>query len=117
MTVERHVYAYRCRSCGTLHYPFRMRCKGCGGLEFFDFDTEPLPTSGKLLTFTHVHNLPAEYEIARLGLGVVELDNGIRVTGQLDIDEPELGMAVTGTVDVVRHETYDDYWGFVFRAA
>ena len=62
--------------------------QGVRQLEFFEFDPEPLPTPGTLLTFTHVHNLPAEYEVARLGLGVVELDNGIRVLGQLDIDEP-----------------------------
>jgi uncharacterized OB-fold protein len=115
--VNRQIYAYRCRSCGTLHYPFRMRCKECGNLEFFDFDAEPLPMTGRLITFTHVHNLPAEYEVERLGLGVVELDGGIRVVGQLDIEEPGMGMAVTGAVGIVRRETYDDYWGFVFRAA
>lgn len=115
--VERHVHAYRCRSCGTLHYPFRMRCKSCGNLEFFEFDPEPLPPTGTLVTFTHVHNLPAEYEVERLGLGIVELEGGVRVTGQLAIDQPEIGMAVTGTVEVVRHQAYDDYWGFVFRAA
>ena len=53
----------------------------------------------------------------RLGLGIVELDNGARVTGQIDIDEPELGMAVEGSVEVVRHEQYTDYWGLVFHAA
>jgi uncharacterized OB-fold protein len=115
--VERRVHAYRCRSCGTLHYPFRMRCKGCGSLDVFEFDAEPLPTSGTLLTFTHVHNLPAEYEVERLGLGIVELANGVRVTGQVDIDEPALGMEVEGSVEVVRREQYTDYWGLVFRAA
>lgn len=117
MTVQRHVYAYRCRSCGTLHYPFRMRCKACGDLEFFAFDEEPLPAAGTLVTYTHVHNLPAEYAVARLGLGVVELDGGTRVLGQLDIDDPRAGMAVEATVEVVRRETYEDFWGFVFRAA
>ncbi len=115
--IVRKVYGYRCRSCGTLHYPFRMRCKSCGNLEFFEFDPEPLPTEGTLVTFTHVHNLPAEYEVARLGLGVVELSEGIRVVGQLAIDDPRMGMAVTGAVDVVRHEAYEDYRGFVFGAA
>ncbi len=115
--MERRVHAYRCRHCGTLHYPFRMRCKQCGSLDVFEFDTEPLPPGGTLLTFTHVHNLPAEYEVERLGLGIVELENGVRVTGQVDIDEPELGMAVEGAVEVVRHEQYLDYWGLVFRAA
>lgn len=113
----RHVYAYRCRSCGELHYPFRMVCRGCGNLEPFEFDPEPLPTTGRLVTFTHVHNLPAEYEVARLGLGVVELENGTRVLGQLDFDDPSLGMAVTGAVRVVRREAYEDRYGFVFRAA
>jgi uncharacterized OB-fold protein len=114
--MERNVHAYRCRSCDTLHYPFRMRCRACGNLEFFEFDPEPLPSEGTLVTYTHVHNLPAEYETARLGLGVVDL-GGVRVLGQLDVDEPTIGMEVTGSVEVVRRETYDQFWGFVFRAA
>ena len=113
----RHIYAYRCPRCDTLHYPFRMVCKGCGENEMFEFETEPLPTSGTLLTFTHVHNLPAEYEVARLGLGIVELDNGIRMLGQLEIEAPELGMRVEGAVEVVRTEAYQRRYGMVFRAA
>lgn len=115
--MQRRILGYRCRACGTLHYPFRMRCRSCGNLEFFEFDPEPLPTSGTLVTFTHVHNLPAQYAVARLGLGVVELAEGVRVVGQLEIDEPVLGMEVEGRVGVVRRETYDDYWGFIFKAA
>lgn len=115
--MQRQIYAYRCRECGTLHYPFRMRCKECGNLEVFEFDAEPLPNKGTLVTFTHVHNLPAEYEVARLGIGAVELDGGVRVMGQLDIDEPKMGMPVRGSVEVVRREAYERYWGFVFRAA
>ncbi|HEY5651440.1 MAG TPA: OB-fold domain-containing protein [Acidimicrobiia bacterium] len=117
MSMERRIYGYRCRSCGTLHYPFRMRCRQCGNLEFFEFDPEPLPNTGTLLTFTHVHNLPAEYEVARLGLGVIELAGGTRVVGQLDIDQPRLGMAVEGEVAIVRREAYKEYWGYVFHAA
>ena len=115
--MERNIYGYRCRECDTLHYPFRMRCKGCGQNDFFEFDPVALPTHGKLLTFTFVHNLPAEYEVARLGLGVVELDNGIRMLGQLDIADPVMGMEVNGRVGVVRRETYDDFHGMVFTAA
>ena len=115
--MAREIYAYECRECGTLHYPFRMRCKECGENDFFAFDPVPLPRRGRLLTVTHVHNLPAEYEVERLGIGIIELDNGIRVTGQLDVEEPVLGMKVVGDVRVVRHETYQDYFGMVFRAA
>lgn len=115
--MEREVNAYKCRTCGTLHYPFRMVCKNCRTNKYFDFDIEPLPSKGKLLTFTFIHNLPAQYEVARLGLGIVELENGVRVTGQVDIEDPKLGMDVVGKVEVVRRDTYDNRYGFVFRAA
>ena len=69
--MAREIYAYECTECGTLHYPFRMRCRNCGELEPFQFKTVPLPKRGKLLTFTKVYNLPAEYEVATLGLGML----------------------------------------------
>ncbi len=115
--MAREIYAYRCRRCGHLHYPFRMVCRECRLNGFFEFDIEPVPKRGTLLTFTRVHNLPAEFEVATLGLGIVELENGLRITGQLDIDEPTMGMEVAGTVEVVRRSAYDDYYGMVFRAA
>jgi hypothetical protein len=114
--MERNIYGYACQKCGALHYPFRMRCKECGQNDFFEFDPVALPKHGRLVTFTYVHNLPAEYEVERLGLGVVELDNGIRMVGQLDIDGPVAGMEVSGRVEIVRQETYDDFYGMVFSA-
>jgi hypothetical protein len=115
--MAREIYAYRCRLCDTMHYPFRMVCSGCKQNDFFEFDTVPLPKAGKLLTFTKVYNLPAQYEVATLGLGIVELENGMRMLGQLQIDEPVIGMPVQGTVEIVREEPYDNYYGMVFRAA
>jgi len=115
--MAREIYAYKCRLCGTMHYPFRMVCKGCKQNDFFEFDTVPLPKTGKLLTFTTVYNLPAQYEVATLGLGIVELENGMRMLGQIEIDDPKIGMDVKGSVQVVRQETYDSYYGMVFTAA
>jgi uncharacterized OB-fold protein len=115
--MEREIYAYKCRLCGTMHYPFRMVCKGCKQNDFFEFDTVPLPKSGKLLTYTKVYNLPAQYEVATLGLGIVELENGMRMLGQIEIDNPKMGMPVKGEVEVVRQETYDDFYGMVFKKA
>ena len=115
--MAREIYAYRCRLCDTMHYPFKMVCSGCKQNDVFEFDTAPLPKTGKLLSFTRVYNLPAQYEVATLGLGIVELENGMRMLGQLEIDDPEIGMAVAGTVEVVRQEPYDNYYGMVFRAA
>ena len=115
--MARELYAYRCRLCDTMHYPFRMVCSGCKQNDFFEFDTVPLPKTGKLLTFTKVYNLPAQYEVATLGLGIVELENGMRMLGQLEIEDPEIGMEVAGTVEIVRKEPYDNYYGMVFHAA
>jgi uncharacterized OB-fold protein len=116
-TVTREIYAYRCRKCGHLHYPYRMVCKRCGDNAHNEFDPEPLPTDGTLLTFTELYSLPAVYEVPTLGLGIVELSNGIRITGQLRIEKPRIGMKVKGEVGVVRSETYEDYYGMIFREA
>jgi len=115
--MKREIYAYRCRKCGHLHYPFRMVCRECRQNDFFEFDIEPLPKEGKLLTFTRVYNLPAEFEVPTLGLGIVQLENGLRITGQLEIDDPAIGMAVRGDVRVVRKGAYDQFYGMVFEAA
>ncbi len=115
--MSRDIYAYRCRLCGHLHYPYRMVCRNCGENAHNEFDPEPLPKSGTLLTFTELYALPAEYEVPKLGLGIVELENGIRITGQLRIDEPRMGMKVRGEVEVVRSEAYEDFHGMVFFEA
>ena len=115
MTLE--IYAYKCRKCGQLHYPFRMVCKKCGEKEPFEFDTVPLPKKGKLLTFTTVYNLPPDFNVAKLGLGMVELENGMCITGQIKIPHPKMGMPVIGKVEVVREAEYSQNYGIVFYPA
>ena len=39
------------------------------------------------------------------------------MTGQLEVDDPKIGMEVVGVVDVVRQEAYESFWGFIFHAA
>ncbi len=41
----------------------------------------------------------------------------MRITGQLDVDGPSMGMPVEGSVEVVRRGAYDEFYGMVFRAA
>ena len=112
--MERSIIGYRCKKCNTLHYPNRTLCKKCGHDQF---TTEPLPTAGTLLTFTRVHNLAADFDVPFLALGIVELENGSRVMGQLAIDEPKIGMKVQGRVDVVRRDEYKRSYGLIFRGA
>jgi uncharacterized OB-fold protein len=77
----------------------------------------PLPKTGKLLTCTTLYSLPPDFAVPSLGLAIVELDNGIRMTGQHRIDEPATGMAVKGEVEVVRRDGYDNHYGMVFYKA
>ncbi|NCC52656.1 MAG: DNA-binding protein [Spartobacteria bacterium] len=111
------IYAYKCKKCGTLHYPYRMVCKGCKENEHNEFDPVPLPKKGKLLTFTELYNLPADFMVSKLALGIVELENGVRITGQLDVGKPKLGMAVQGVVKVVRTGDFSRNYGMVFSKA
>lgn len=111
------IYGYKCKKCGHIHYPLHMVCKKCKGNEIFEFEPVPLPRKGKLLGFTFVHNLPADFDVMKLGLGIVELENGVRIFGQLRIPEPKSGMAVEGKVETVRKGAYRSFKGIVFYAA
>lgn len=112
--MKRNIYGYKCRKCGQIHYPFRMVCKKCKKNDLFEFDEVVLPTKGKLLTFTELYSLPADFAVSKMGLGIVELENGVRMTGQLRIEEPTLGMAVKGAVEEVRSTEFDKQYGMVF---
>jgi len=116
----REILGYKCRKCGTVHYPNRTRCKKCGHTEWekgnIVYDTVALPKNGKLLTFTNLYALPPQFEMVYLALGIVELDGGQRITGQLKIENPKIGMRVAGKVEVVRKDDYKKDYGIVFYA-
>ena len=115
--MEMNIYAYKCKRCGEVHYPYRTICKKCGRNEHNEFDIVPLAKKGKLLTYTNVYSLPADFEVATLMLGIVELEDGNRITGQLDIEEPKIGMAVQGQIAVVRKDLYRKRLGMIFQKA
>ena len=55
-----------------------------------------------MLTYTDVYALPLDYVQRYLRLAIVELDSGLRATGQLLDDDPKIGKRVKTTVGVVR---------------
>jgi uncharacterized OB-fold protein len=119
--MNRDILGYKCRKCGTVHYPNRTRCKNCGHVEWvgadITYDPVPLPKDGTLLTFTRLYALPPDFEMVHLTLGIVELTGGQRITGQLRIADPKIGMKVKGEVEPVRKDEYHKYFGMVFYAA
>ena len=96
------MYAYQCTKCGKLHHPRYVVCQNpdCDGREFTAVE---LSGKCKLLTWTRVYNLPEGYMQPWLNFGVVEFENGVRVTGQIGFDDGiESGMELVSTIGVVR---------------
>jgi len=71
---------------------------------------------GKVLTYTDVYALAVEYETRYLRLAIVELDDVVRVTGQLLADDPKLGMRVKTIMGIVRQKGETAIQGLQFVA-
>jgi uncharacterized OB-fold protein len=52
--------------------------------------------------------------VPKLGLAIVALENGMKVTGQLKTVNPKIGKAVHGKIEVVRNEGFNERYGIVF---
>lgn len=109
LTVE----AAKCVNCGTISYPTHFYCPSCRGTKFAPV---PVEGEGKLVTWTRVYALPLDYAQLYTTLGIVELDMGVRATGQLDIAEPKTGQRVRAGVGKVREINGKDITGLVFTA-
>lgn len=96
-------YRYRlignkCEKCGKVYYPPRKICRICGSKELYEVK---LSERGKVVTFTVIHTPPVGYEkYAPYVVGVVELENGVRVLSQIVDCKPEdiaIGIDVEAT--------------------
>lgn len=97
--MEDKVYGARCSACGNESYPAHAVCPKCGGLTFEPFE---VTGEGTVLTYTDVYALPLDYVVRYLRLAIVELDGGLRATGQLLDEAPKIGKRVRTKIGVVR---------------
>lgn len=85
----------KCSSCGNVNYPPRARCLKCGSTSLEQYK---LPEKGSLISFTIIRNPPLGFErSAPYALGLIELEDGTRITAQLtdvDLDELKIGIPV-----------------------
>ena len=93
------IHGSKCASCGAVSYPKHAICPNCRAERFEDVE---IGGEGKVLTFTDVYALAVDYETRYLRLAMVELDDGVRVTGQLLDESPKLGKRVRTVIGVVR---------------
>jgi uncharacterized OB-fold protein len=113
------IMAYRCLTCGTAYYPAPMVCGKCSarrdpvtgkGWEAFG-----LEGSCQLLTWTRVWNLPEGYTKKYLLFGIVQFENGLRASGQLEVEDPKTGMKLNATVKESDNRPGNPVNVFVFK--
>lgn len=115
------VYAYQCPDCGKIYYPAPMICNKCNTrrdpseVYFSAWEKVPLEGKCKLLAWTRVYALPEGYEIPYLLFGIIEFENGIRASGRLEVENPETGMELIATTDVVKEIGDEKIYGLIFR--
>ena len=69
-----------------------------------------------LLAWTRVYALPEGYGMQYLLFGIVQFPNGLRASGRLKVDQPETGMKVNATVEVMDNSKGKEFDGFVFES-
>lgn len=87
--------ALKCKKCGKVAFPRRVKCDGCGNSEF---EKTKLKDTGKVITYTIIRVAPAEFtDEAPYAIGIVELDDKTRITAQIvdiDFDKLKTGLPV-----------------------
>jgi uncharacterized OB-fold protein len=73
--------AAKCKNCGFVAFPPRQICPRCHSRSF---ETIALPDAGKIITYTIIRVPPQPFsDQAPYAVGIIELDNGVRLTGQI----------------------------------
>jgi len=87
--------ANKCKKCGFVSFPPRLICPQCQNREF---EETKLAEKGKVLTFTVIRVPPQQFvDQAPYAVGIVELDDGVKLTGQIvdcDFEDLKIGKRV-----------------------
>ncbi len=87
--------ANKCKKCGFVSFPPRLICPKCQNREF---EEAKLAEKGKVLTFTVIRVPPRQFiDQAPYAVGIVELDDGVKLTGQVvdcDFEDLKIGKRV-----------------------
>ena len=79
--------AKKCNQCGYLSFPPRLICPKCSAKKFIKTN---LSGKGKLATFTIIRVAPEGFgDQIPYAVGIVELDEGIRIMAQITDCNPE----------------------------
>jgi len=109
--------AAKCKNCGFIAFPPRQICPRCHSRSF---ETIVLPEAGKVVTYTIIRVPPQPFsDQAPYAVGIVELDNGVRLTGQI-VDCPFEDLKIGQRVKIEFRKIYQEgeagviYYGYKF---
>ena len=111
---DRTPIGYKCLKCNKIHYPRHGRCLNCKHREF---EEVPVPSKGKLITFTKLKAPPSGITSRSLFLGIIDLGE-VRYTGQIDVetlDDLQIGLELVASWKEVRTIDNRAVYGFVWR--
>jgi uncharacterized OB-fold protein len=93
--------AGKCARCGKIHLPPRPLCDNCFSQEF---TWTPVPTKGKLLTYTVIHVAPQQFQdMAPYAVGIMQFENGAKLPGMIigvTQEQLRIGMDLTVAFNV-----------------
>jgi len=104
---EKRLMAARCRECGSIFLPPRPICKSCFST---DLMWVQLKTRGKLVAYTIIYVAPQQFQtLAPYAYGIVELENGLRLSGMIrDVEHEEIKIGMD--LEVAFDSTAVDVW-------
>jgi uncharacterized OB-fold protein len=109
--------AAKCKKCGAVSFPPRLVCSSCRAREF---ESVTLADKGKILTYTIIRVPPQPFaDQAPYAVGIVELDDGARLTGQI-VDCHFEDLKIGGRVRIEFRKVFQEgeagviYYGYKF---
>ncbi|MEM2434527.1 MAG: Zn-ribbon domain-containing OB-fold protein [Candidatus Bathyarchaeia archaeon] len=113
---ERKIMGVKCEKCEKIFVPPRPLCPNClsTNLKWIQ-----LKGRGKLLTYTVIHVAPERFQhLAPYALGIVELEEGVRLPGIIQGVKPEdikIGMSLEVDFNTDVPSTWPQWPKYFFR--
>lgn len=113
--------ATRCENCQRISFPPRTLCPICHRLSIGKMKRIRLKGEGSVVSYSVIYDAPKQFEMQiPYILAIVNLDEGVNVTGQIIDCEPEnmeIGMRVKAAFRKLSEDDKNGviYYGYKFR--
>jgi len=113
---EKRLMAAKCNECGTMFLPPKPMCTKCfsTNLKWVELKKE-----GKMLSYTVIYIAPEQFQsMAPYTVGIVELQNGLRLPGIIRDSKPEeikIGMNLKMDFDTSTSSQWPAWTRYFFK--